>query len=140
MFGNALVVFRRFVKTHSYPIKDVFGGIGQHSAVETSNAICAEIEKLILSHPDVYEAIVFEAINILNPGGSTHIEAIVVCKNNTTLESAEIIEFCRDNLNNAKTPAVVVVSRSNFPKTPSGAVNRSQIISNYIWSAGQIHI
>jgi acyl-CoA synthetase (AMP-forming)/AMP-acid ligase II len=140
MFGNAFVVFRRFARTLSYPVKDVFEGIGEHSGVETSNAICGEIETLILSHPDVHEAIVFEAINILNPGGSTHIQAIVVCKKNTTLESAEIIEFCRDNLDNAKTPAVVVVSRSNFPKTPSGAVNRSQIISKYIWSAGQVHI
>lgn len=87
------------------------------------NVYPAEVERTIIQHPNVSEVAV---VGIPHPKWGEVGKAYIVCKE--TMNSAELIAFCKDRLAKFKVPKEVAFV-SSIPKTNTGKIDRKAVKS-----------
>jgi long-chain acyl-CoA synthetase len=85
--------------------------------------IPAEVENVLLRHPDILEAGV---VGIPDEDRGQAIKAVVVPKPETTVDKKTLLGFCREHLANFKVPKVIEF-RDSLPKTSTGKVSRREL-------------
>ncbi|KIC23617.1 MULTISPECIES: class I adenylate-forming enzyme family protein [unclassified Leisingera] len=83
-----------------------------------------EIDEALYSHPDVIEAAAYG--RPCNTYGET-VEAAVKIRDGSSLTTLELIEICRSQLGNFKSPDEVHIL-DDLPKGPSGKIQRNRIL------------
>ena len=91
------------------------------------NVSSLDVEKVLLAHPDVYEAAVIPATDA--KWGEVP-KAVVVAKPGCKLSEAELIEFCRSRLAHYKCPHSIEFCES-LPKTATGKVLKRELRKKY---------
>jgi fatty-acyl-CoA synthase len=91
------------------------------------NVSSLDVEKVLLAHPDVYEAAVIPAADA--KWGEVP-KAVVVVKPGCKLSEAELIEFCRSRLAHYKCPHSIEFCES-LPKTATGKVLKRELRMKY---------
>jgi len=91
------------------------------------NISSLDVEKVLLAHPDVYEAAV---IPVANQKWGEVPKALVVAKPGRNLGEAELIEFCRSRLEHYKCPQSIEFCES-LPKTATGKVLKKELRKRY---------
>jgi fatty-acyl-CoA synthase len=91
------------------------------------NVSSLDVEKVLLAHPDVYEAAV---IPVADSKWGEVPKAVVVTKPGCKLSEAELIGFCRSRLAHYKCPQSIEFSES-LPKTATGKVLKSELRTKY---------
>jgi len=91
------------------------------------NISSLDVEKVLVSHPDVYEAAV---IPVSDPKWGEVPKAVVVIKPGSKLGEVELIEFCRARLAHYKCPQSVEFCES-LPKTATGKVLKRELRRKY---------
>ena len=91
------------------------------------NISSLDVEKVLLAHPDVYEAAV---IPVPDQKWGEVPKAVVVAKPGSKLSEAELIEFCRSRLAHYKCPQSVEFCES-LPKTATGKVLKRELRKKY---------
>ena len=89
----------------------------------------AELENIILNHPDVFEVAVFAGPH--EKWGETPIAVCVIPENIEVTES-EIINLCSDGLGSYKKPTKVIFQTESLPKSPVGKVQR-KVLRESFW-------
>jgi long-chain acyl-CoA synthetase len=87
------------------------------------NVFPAEVENVLLKHPDVLEV---GAVGITDEDRGQAIKAVVVLKPEKQLDKKTLIAFCREHLANFKVPKIVE-SRDSLPKTSTGKISRRDL-------------
>jgi acyl-CoA synthetase (AMP-forming)/AMP-acid ligase II len=82
-----------------------------------------EIESVIYSHPDVFEAAV---IGVPDAQWGEAVKAVVVLKPGSSIQGEELIAFCKAQLAPYKVPKSVEISNS-LPHTEVGKVNKVKL-------------
>ena len=90
----------------------------------------AELENIILSHPEVSEVAVFAGPH--EKWGETPIAVCVIPKSVEVAES-EIIELCSSKLGSYKKPTKVIFQTESLPKSPVGKIQR-KILREPFWN------
>jgi acyl-coenzyme A synthetase/AMP-(fatty) acid ligase len=80
----------------------------------------AEVEAVLIEHPDVLEAAV---VGTRNDSGLEEVTAFLVARSGRTIESAAIDTHCRDRMAAFKRPRRVLIVDS-LPKTATGKIQR----------------
>ena len=88
------------------------------------NVFPAEVENVLLKHPDILEA---GAVGIPDEDRGQAIKAVVVLKPEKPLDKKALLTFCREHLANFKVPKTVE-SRDSLPKTSTGKVSRRDLV------------
>jgi acyl-CoA synthetase (AMP-forming)/AMP-acid ligase II len=83
-----------------------------------------ELENAIATHPAVMEVAVF---GIPDPRWGETPCAVVVPKSGRTIDVAEVVQLCAEQLGSYKKPGRVVVRDEPLPKTPVGKIKRRQL-------------
>ncbi len=91
------------------------------------NISSLDVEKVLLAHPDVYEAAV---IPVADQKWGEVPKAVVVAKPGSKLSEAELIEFCRSRLAHYKCPQSIEFCES-LPKTATGKVLKRELRKKY---------
>jgi fatty-acyl-CoA synthase len=91
------------------------------------NISSLDVEKVLVSHPDVYEAAV---IPVSDQKWGEVPRAVVVAKPGRKLSEAELIEFCRSRLAHYKCPQSIEFCES-LPKTATGKVLKRELRKKY---------
>lgn len=78
----------------------------------------AEIEEVLITHPDVAEAVVVKAQD--SALGEVP-RAVVVLKNHAKVDMEDLRKYCADKMAKYKVPALIEVV-SEFPRAPSGKI------------------
>ncbi len=91
------------------------------------NISSLDVEKVLVSHPDVYEAAV---IPVGDEKWGEVPKAVVVKKTESKLSDMELIEFCRARLAHYKCPQSIVFCES-LPKTATGKVLKRELREKY---------
>ena len=86
-----------------------------------------EVEQVLHSHPAIDEAAII-GVPALDWG--ERVRAIVVAKSGETIDSSEVIEYCRSRLSSFKKPESVVVV-DELPRNPLGKVLKRILRENY---------
>jgi acyl-CoA synthetase (AMP-forming)/AMP-acid ligase II len=89
----------------------------------------AELENIILNHPEVSEVAVFAGPH--EKWGETPI-AVCVIPENVEVTELEIITLCSDGLGSYKKPTKVIFQTESLPKSPVGKVQR-KILREPFW-------
>ena len=87
------------------------------------NVYPAEVEKVIIEHPAVMEAVV---IGVPDPQWGEAIKAVCVCKPGQHVTAAELIEFVGGRIARFKKPKHVTFVPA-LPKTDAGAIDRQKV-------------
>lgn len=88
------------------------------------NVVPREVEEVLFSHPAVQEAVV---VGIPHPVRGETVKAYVVLKEGQKATSAELIDFCKQQLAAYKVPTMVEF-RSELPKTMVGKFLRRVLV------------
>jgi fatty-acyl-CoA synthase len=91
------------------------------------NVSSLDVEKVLLAHPDVYEAAVIPTAD--SKWGEVP-KAVVVAKPGCKLSEGELIEFCRSRLAHYKCPHSIEFCES-LPKTATGKVLKRELRRKY---------
>lgn len=91
------------------------------------NISSLDVEKVLVSHPEVYEAAV---IPVADQKWGEVPKAVVVMKPGSRLSDVELIEFCRARLAHYKCPQSVEFCES-LPKTATGKVLKRELREKY---------
>jgi fatty-acyl-CoA synthase len=91
------------------------------------NISSLDVEKVLLAHPDVYEAAV---IPVADSRWGEVPKAVIVAKPECKLSEAELIEFCRSRLAHYKCPQSIEFCES-LPKTATGKVLKRELRTKY---------
>ena len=91
------------------------------------NISSLEVEKVLLSHPDVYEAVV---IPVPHEKWGEIPKALVTLKPGSQAGEHDLLEFCRSRLSHYKCPRSVEFLES-MPKTGSGKVLKRELRQKY---------
>jgi len=91
------------------------------------NISSIDVEKVLLSHPDVYEAAV---IPVPDQKWGEIPKAVVVVKPGRNVNEAGLIEFCRSRLAHYKCPQSIEFCES-LPKTATGKVLKRELRKKY---------
>ncbi|CAG8499669.1 7519_t:CDS:10 [Cetraspora pellucida] len=83
-----------------------------------------EIEKELLSHPDIQEVSI---VGVEDPEWGQKVGAIVVLKNHSKLDLKQLREFAKDRLANYKVPTLLKVV-NEMPKNAMGKVNKKELV------------
>jgi fatty-acyl-CoA synthase len=94
------------------------------------NISSLEVEKVLLAHPGVYEAVV---IPVPDEKWGEVPKALVVLKPGSRTTAAELLEFCRSLLSHYKCPHSIDFLES-LPKTGSGKLLKRELRQKY-WTA-----
>jgi long-chain acyl-CoA synthetase len=95
------------------------------------NIYPAEVENVLISHPDVAECAV---IGVPSEKWTETVKALVVLIPGSALRGEAIIKYCKSHLASYKCPTSVDCV-SSLPKTPSGKVQKHELRMRYISSA-----
>ena len=87
------------------------------------NVYPAEIEKVVNEHPAVRESL---AIGVPHPVWGEAIAAIVVLNEGQTLDSAELIRYCKGKIAGYKVPKVVHFI-PEMPRNPAGKISKPEL-------------
>jgi acyl-CoA synthetase (AMP-forming)/AMP-acid ligase II len=87
------------------------------------NVYPAEVERSLLDHPAVSEAVVF---GVPDSQWGEAVKAVCVCRAGQTVRAEELIEFVGTRIANFKRPKHVVFS-TQLPRTTQGLIDRSRI-------------
>jgi long-chain acyl-CoA synthetase len=82
-----------------------------------------EVEDVLFTHPDVFEAAV---IGIPDAYRGEAVKAFVVAKSGASVTSDELIEYCRERLAKYKLPTEIAFVTA-LPKTAVGKVLRREL-------------
>ncbi|MGI9621926.1 MAG: class I adenylate-forming enzyme family protein [Acidimicrobiales bacterium] len=88
----------------------------------------AELENVILDHPDVVEAAVFAVPH--DQWGEAPL-AWCVLRDGAEVEEAAIVDLCTDRLGSYKKPAQVHLTNEPLPKSPVGKIQRKVLREPY---------
>jgi len=88
------------------------------------NVFPAEVENVLVKHPDILEA---GAVGVPDEDRGQKIKAVVVVEPGKFLDKKDVINFCQGYLANYKVPRIVEF-RDFLPKTPTGKVLRLDLI------------
>lgn len=88
------------------------------------NVFPAEVENVLLRHPDIVEAGV---VGVPDQDRGQVIKAVVVARPGATPEKKELLSFCREHLANFKVPKQIEL-RDSLPKTATGKVARRELL------------
>lgn len=89
------------------------------------NVSSREVEEVIYSYPNVWEAAV---VGLPHEKWIEAVTAVVVPKPGKTVNPDEILELCRKELSPFKVPkAVIVIKPEELPKTPSGKIMKREL-------------
>jgi fatty-acyl-CoA synthase len=91
------------------------------------NISSLDVEKVLVAHPDVYEAAV---IPVADQKWGEVPKAVVVAKPGCKLSEADLIEFCRSRLAHYKCPQSIEFCES-LPKTATGKVLKRELRAKY---------
>ncbi len=91
------------------------------------NVYPREVEEVLYQHPSVSEAAV---IGIPDPYWVEKVHAVVVLKEEASLNEDELISFCKQRIAGYKTPKSVEFVDS-LPKNPSGKILKKEIRKKY---------
>jgi fatty-acyl-CoA synthase len=91
------------------------------------NISSLDVEKVLLAHPDVYEAAV---VPVPHAKWGEVPKAVVVAKPGSKLSEVELIEFCRARLAHYKCPQSIAFCES-LPKTATGKVLKRELRKKY---------
>ncbi|MFE8699442.1 long-chain fatty acid--CoA ligase [Cytobacillus sp. FJAT-54145] len=91
------------------------------------NVYPIEVEDVIYSHPKVLEAAV---IGVPDEYRGETVKAVVVLKENETLEENELISFCRERLAAYKVPSIISFV-DELPKTAVGKILKRKLQEHY---------
>jgi len=83
-----------------------------------------ELENAIATHPAVMEVAVF---GIPDPRWGETPCAVVVPKSGRTIDVAEVMQLCAEQLGSYKKPGRVVIRDEPLPKTPVGKIKRREL-------------
>ena len=97
------------------------------------NISSIEVEKAIFAHPSVYECAVVAAPD--ERWGEVP-AAIVVCKEDATLTTDELLAFLETRLGRYKLPRLIEFSAEQLPKTGTGKI-RKMVLRERFW-AGKV--
>ena len=95
------------------------------------NIAPAEIEDVLLLHPDVLDAAV---VGVPDDEWGQRIEAAVVIRETAAFDAESLREHCRMQLRSSKTPDRIV-ARESLPHTDTGKLLRRQVLEDLISSA-----
>jgi acyl-CoA synthetase (AMP-forming)/AMP-acid ligase II len=84
------------------------------------NVLPAEVEEVLLRHPDVADA---AAVGREDPEWQEAVEAVVVLRDGAAAGAAELREHCAESLAGYKVPKRITFA-SELPRTPSGKLLR----------------
>jgi acyl-CoA synthetase (AMP-forming)/AMP-acid ligase II len=93
------------------------------------NVYPAEVEKVLLSHPDVVEAAVFGAPH---EHWGEEVRAVVVLIGNSRVTPQDLIAHCRTLIGGYKVPKAVELSADALPKTGPGKIAKAIIRERYL--------
>jgi fatty-acyl-CoA synthase len=91
------------------------------------NISSLDVEKVLVAHPDVYEAAVIPVVD--RKWGEVP-KAIVVAKPGRNLSEVELIEFCRARIAHYKCPQSIEFCEC-LPKTATGKVLKRELREKY---------
>ena len=96
------------------------------------NVASREVEEVVYQHPAVAEVAVF---GIPHPRWIEAVAAVVVPRDGQTVDSEELVRFCRERLAGYKTPRYVAVA-DGLPKNASGKILKRELRTTYADLAG----
>ncbi len=88
------------------------------------NIYCAEVERILIEHPDVAEAAV---VGLPDATWGERVTALVVARPGVALDEAGVIAFCRERLAAYKCPKSVVFA-PELPRNSMGKVQKFRIV------------
>ena len=96
------------------------------------NVASREVEEVVYQHPAVAEVAVF---GIPHPRWIEAVAAVVVPRDGQTVDTEELVRFCRERLAGFKTPRYVAVA-DGLPKNASGKILKRELRTTYADLAG----
>ena len=96
------------------------------------NVASREVEEVIYQHPAVAETAVF---SIPHPRWIEAVAAVVVPREGQSVDTEELVRFCRERLAGYKTPRYVAVA-DGLPKNASGKILKRELRTTYADLAG----
>lgn len=87
------------------------------------NVYPAEIEEVVMMHPDVLEVAAF---GVPDASSGERVKIVVVPKSDSLTE-ADLLAHCRHNLTGYKMPKIVEFRQEELPKTPVGKILRREL-------------
>ncbi|SEN61364.1 fatty-acyl-CoA synthase [Mesobacillus persicus] len=91
------------------------------------NIYAAEIENVLMHHPDVVDVAV---IGIPDPEYLEAVGAIVIRRESSSINENDVIDFCKQQLASYKKPKKVYFVE-NIPRTPSGKIQKYKLREKY---------
>jgi long-chain acyl-CoA synthetase len=88
------------------------------------NVYSAEVENVLMQHPAVDECAI---IGLPDEKWGEIVHAVIRCKKGQTAMGQELQEFCREYLAGYKVPKSVEFIERDFPRTPVGKLNKSEL-------------
>jgi acyl-CoA synthetase (AMP-forming)/AMP-acid ligase II len=92
------------------------------------NVHAAEVEEIILKHPNVAECAVF---GLPDDTWGERVTSVVVPKGDVAIAAMELQEFCRQHLARFKTPKEFIVDDRPLPRTPTGKVQKFLLVERF---------
>jgi long-chain acyl-CoA synthetase len=99
------------------------------------NIYPAEIEGVLLGHPDIAEVAV---IGVPSEKWGESVTALIVPRPGATIDGAEVLEFTRSQLARFKCPSAIEIVEE-LPRTPTGKV-RKDVLREPYWAGMDRHI
>ncbi len=90
------------------------------------NVIPAEVEDVLVQHPEIVEAAV---VGRPDPEWQQAVTAVIVPREGVELDLEELRSYCEGKLASYKIPKAIEVVEE-LPKTPSGKIHRAALLSN----------
>lgn len=92
------------------------------------NVHAAEVEEIILRHPDVADCAVFGLPDDL---WGERVTGLVIARGGASIAPKTLEEFCRQHLAGFKTPKEFIVENGTLPRTPTGKVQKFLLVERF---------
>ena len=93
------------------------------------NVYPAEVERVLLAHPDVVEAAVF---GLPNERWGEEVRGVVRLRDGSQTRPADLIAYCRKFIGGYKVPKDIDLAREELPKTGPGKILKSALRARYL--------